>query len=318
MPRFATDAVRPHERFEFWRDEVCRTFVGLDVHAVSIRDFHGRLSARSAGRCTLVRAEGASQAVSRTERLIERDEAECAVVMLQRAGRATVHQDGRRTVLSPGHMALIDSRRPYRIEFHEAFVQDVLKAPTALLATRLPSLDALAARSVACVSVPARMLAAAFGGQDGAASDATGEPSRLESPLLELVALTLGAGCDVSAAIDPAASPRVRRAKAYILARLADPALGAEAVASAQGVSLRLLQRQFAADGTSISGWILEQRLVRAHRALQDPGPSVTDVALAHGFSDPSQFARAFRRRFGLRPSDVRHAGSPGAGSVRP
>jgi AraC-like DNA-binding protein len=41
---------------------------------------------------------------------------------------------------------------------------------------------------------------------------------------------------------------------------------------------------------------------------LADPGTTVTvaEVAAAHGFDDPTTFTRAFRRRFGSRPTDVR------------
>lgn len=314
--RHSTDSVRAHERFEYWREQVCRTFVGLDVHAPASRAFFGRLASRAAGRCLLVRAEGASQVISRTERLIRDDDAHCTVVMLQRAGQATVVQDGRRTMLRPDQIALIDSSRPYRLEFHQPFVQDVVKLPTELLERRLPAAAALAARSIDCTTLSGRMLAAALGAAGGDAEDdgPAHAIGRLEAPVIELLALALDR--EGSDGVHDADAPlRVRRAKAYILARLGDPSLRIEDIAAAQHVSPRLLQRLFAAEGGSMSTWIVEQRLLRCHRTLAAgtaDGRTITEIALAHGFADPSHFGRAFRRRFGVPPSVLRATGSPG------
>jgi AraC-like DNA-binding protein len=54
---------------------------------------------------------------------------------------------------------------------------------------------------------------------------------------------------------------------------------------------------------------VLAQRLKLAHRMLIDRRLSertVSSVALDAGFGDISYFNRAFRRRYGATPSDVR------------
>jgi AraC-like DNA-binding protein len=55
--------------------------------------------------------------------------------------------------------------------------------------------------------------------------------------------------------------------------------------------------------------FLLDRRLARAHRMLSDPRfaeRSITSIAFDVGFGDLSYFDRAFRRRFGETPSDVR------------
>ena len=52
--------------------------------------------------------------------------------------------------------------------------------------------------------------------------------------------------------------------------------------------------------------YIQEQRLTRARDQLRQPASKITAVALACGFNDPSQFSRAFRKRFGITPSAYR------------
>jgi AraC-like DNA-binding protein len=55
--------------------------------------------------------------------------------------------------------------------------------------------------------------------------------------------------------------------------------------------------------------FVLEQRLLYAHRLLGNPGgreQKIAMIAYAAGFGDLSYFNRAFRRRFGMTPSDRR------------
>ncbi|MCL1872468.1 MAG: helix-turn-helix domain-containing protein, partial [Promicromonosporaceae bacterium] len=74
------------------------------------------------------------------------------------------------------------------------------------------------------------------------------------------------------------------------------------------GVSLRVLQKAFQAEGRSISGSILDARLARAAALLAGPsnGTSIERVAERSGFGSPSSFSRAFRARFGSSPRDWR------------
>ena len=68
-------------------------------------------------------------------------------------------------------------------------------------------------------------------------------------------------------------------------------------------VSRRHLQRIFAAQlGRSPQDWLKEQRLIRAHRLLQN-ARTVKEVAHGLGFRHVSQFSRDFKQRFGVAPS---------------
>ena len=94
----------------------------------------------------------------------------------------------------------------------------------------------------------------------------------------------------------------------HIDAYAGDACLTPELVADAVGVSLRVLQKAFQAEGRSISGSILDARLARAAALLAGPsnGTSIERVAERSGFGSPSSFSRAFRARFGSSPRDWR------------
>jgi AraC-like DNA-binding protein len=81
--------------------------------------------------------------------------------------------------------------------------------------------------------------------------------------------------------------------------------------AARQHVTPRYVQALFEGEGTTFSQFVLGERLVRVYRMLRDPrhaGRSISSIVYDAGFGDLSHFNRAFRRRYGGTPSDVRAA----------
>ncbi len=88
-------------------------------------------------------------------------------------------------------------------------------------------------------------------------------------------------------------------------------------------LSLVQFQRRFtAATGCPPAQWLREQRLQRAAQRLLDGEDAIERVSHLAGFSHPTTFAAAFRKRYGASPtlwrmagSGLRPAGPPGAAS---
>ena len=102
---------------------------------------------------------------------------------------------------------------------------------------------------------------------------------------------------------------RLTLVKADIDRRLSDPWLDLEGVARRQGVTPRYIQLLFASEGTTFSDHVRRKRLQRAWFALRDEAgrtASIASIAFEAGFGDLSSFNRAFRRHFGMTPSEVR------------
>jgi len=81
------------------------------------------------------------------------------------------------------------------------------------------------------------------------------------------------------------------------------------ALAVRHGCTPRFIQRLFEFEGTSLTDYLLAERLALAHRMLTDPrrdGDKISAIALDAGFGDLSYFNRVFRRRYGDTPSGVR------------
>ena len=81
---------------------------------------------------------------------------------------------------------------------------------------------------------------------------------------------------------------------------------GAEAVARSLGVSLRVLQRRVAAEGTTLRKLLEEVRCAQAKALLEDRRLSVDEVAFILAYSDARAFRRAFKRMTGSSPAQFR------------
>jgi AraC-like DNA-binding protein len=78
--------------------------------------------------------------------------------------------------------------------------------------------------------------------------------------------------------------------------------------AAALGLSLRTLQRQLAAAGTSYRSLLGEVRVRRAAVYLARPGTTLAEIGFLCGFADQAHFTREFTRRAGLPPARYRGA----------
>jgi AraC-like DNA-binding protein len=105
----------------------------------------------------------------------------------------------------------------------------------------------------------------------------------------------------------PCAPYYVHRAEDYIRAHLRGP-ISVEDLVAASDVSVRSLFNGFRRfRGLAPMAYVKALRLELAHDELQraDPARSVTEIALACGFTHMSKFARDFAARFGERPGAV-------------
>lgn len=127
--------------------------------------------------------------------------------------------------------------------------------------------------------------------------------------MTDLIAVAMGATRDAAeiARGRGVRVARLRAIKADIAAHGAN--LSTDQIAARHRLSPRYVRKLFEGDGTSLSDFMLAQRLERAHRLLSDPrqaGSTITAIAFEAGFNDLSYFNRAFRRRYAATPTDVR------------
>ena len=102
---------------------------------------------------------------------------------------------------------------------------------------------------------------------------------------------------------------RVRRA---VRRKMFSPSLGPDMLCREAAMSRSKLYRVLEREG-GVANYIQRCRLSESFTMLCDvSAPTIAGIAEKLCFADASSFSRAFRREFGLRPSDVRAAAVAG------
>lgn len=132
---------------------------------------------------------------------------------------------------------------------------------------------------------------------------------RFQNELLEMLVelQTAALGEDVPtlppANLAPSVVADVQR---YLSAHLAEP-LRLDDVAHLVRMSPNYINARFRREaGMPIHAWILEQRMKKSMQLCQQTELPFKVVAARSGFNDPLYFSKAFRRKFGLSPSEAR------------
>jgi len=102
---------------------------------------------------------------------------------------------------------------------------------------------------------------------------------------------------------------RLEFAQALVDQHLTAEWLTPQWLATRLGISMRTLQEDFSAVGTTVTSFIRDRRLrlardrlVEKHRGAE--GGTIAEIAYSSGFNDISYFNRCFRKAFDCSPKD--------------
>jgi AraC-like DNA-binding protein len=224
-------------------------------------------------------------------------------------------QFGREIAIDPGAAVVLSNSEENSITFPSSTLLFVLNIRRQVLRPLLHDFDAILARPVPKQVEALRLLSNYIDGllSEKLILNAFDLARVVVAHIYDLAALAMGATREVVeiAKGRGVRAARLREIKADIGEKLASPNLSVETVAMGQKVSPRYVQMLFEQEGTTFSQYVISQRLLRAHRILTDPrfaDQSITSLAYDAGFGDLSYFNRAFRRRYGGTPSEIRAA----------
>ncbi len=318
--RFAAAALPPRARFEAWRHLLASVFEpNLDPDYVG-RELRAEAKAVHIGNALVVDVKAESQGFVRSPRLVAAEGVDHYLVQIYRDGVCDGTYGDVQNTVHPGDIKIIDLARPFHT-FNTDFDNVTLTLPRAVLAPLLDRPDAQHGRVLSRQTPLARILrshilalsasAGELGHDDGIAMAAN---------TMQLVATCLGGtprrldeSLPYRAAI---ASQTVRD---FIDRNLGVADLGPDMLARRFNMSRAHLYRLFAEEG-GVAAYIQTRRLYRCYLAITAP-ESVTraigEIALSCGFSSEAHFSRAFRRAFGMSPSDAR-AGARALGAAEP
>jgi AraC-like DNA-binding protein len=247
----------------------------------------------------------------RTRALVENGADEIGLVVSLK-GRFFLAQRGEELELHEGEAAFLSCSDPYRSTQEAAGHVLALRFPRARFAPLVNGLGDHCMRRIRD-DTPALRFLTDYAEQAWERQTTTCRDLQnvVVNHFYDLIAIVFGATRDAEQLAQGRGlrAARLKAIKDDIAEHLARCDLSLTALAVRHGLAPRLVQRLFEAEGTSFTEYVLTQRLARAHRLLGDPrrrDEKISAIAWDSGFGDLSYFNQAFRKRYGLTPSDVR------------
>ncbi|MEW1890483.1 MULTISPECIES: helix-turn-helix domain-containing protein [unclassified Streptomyces] len=310
-----TDEIALPDRFGWWSDMVGREVMPVSIRSPHARRFRGWAEAMELPRSRLAAFGFSPLTARRSPAQIRREDPEDGFLVLVREGRVRLEQGRNDVGLGPGDMSLFSSSRPLACDFVDTGAPvhiTLLRLPLALLPLSGNRADRLLAEPLPAGTASGALLVPYLTSLPKAARTAgPAELARLGTIAVDLATSLFAARLDDRRAL-PAESRRtvlLARIDAFIEQHLDDPSLGPAAVAAHHHMSVRTLHHLFRDERESVAATIRRRRLERCRGDLAEPGLlhlTVGEIALRRGFRHPADFSRAFRRAYGVPPSEVR------------
>jgi AraC family transcriptional activator of tynA and feaB len=294
-------ALEAEERATAWADAVPSFFPGVSVRWVDDHPTNGNVTRISMGGGSLWSVRSPSASVSYTP--LRKTDMQGVSLLMQRAGRTVVTQQGRKCELDAGDMCVLDEQLPFTMDGECGGDFVFLRMPRLAVLNRNPHLEHQTAIALLAVD-PAVSLV----GQTLTAALLTAPFMREGQRRAAVVAMIELLGTIEAHGKGDGGSAwwRVQAALSFIELNFPCHGLSAEDVAQAQWISRRRLDQLLRETiGQTITGQIWKRRLDKAAADLVDPRraqSTASQIAFANGFEDAAHFTRAFKRSHGLSP----------------
>jgi AraC-like DNA-binding protein len=299
------------QRYDAWREEIGHSFCKLDARASDGDRIDCRIEIAPVSSLAMASASGTSAVFSRTRELLS-DNCDALVLIAATAGHILVGQQGQPVELQRSQMCLIDTSSPCSVDVIDRGGFTATRIPRRELLSLCPKAESRLSEplreNVGLQETVARYFTLTV--EMAGRLDTVGQQMTTQH-MIDLIGLLLGTGKYESelASRRSLAPAQLQLMQSRTLSDLGDGALTVAHVAKHVGVSPRHAQRLFEQGGTTFTEFVLEHRLLLARKLLLNPSKrdsKISAIAYDAGFGDLSYFNRAFRKRFGVTPSELR------------
>ncbi len=289
-----------------WEDILSRSFVPLATPVIEA-NFSGSADHRIVGEGVAVTAIRNDACRSeRTSRHIAASNDDDVIFAMQRMGVLYASQHGRTAQVTAGCGVLYTTGLPWSLHILDTNESLVIQVPRERLGLSRRLITRLSACTVDSTEPGLRLVnryAAALFDESGG-----GDKSAYGRIAVDLLAVLVWQMANDGGAPVNAAEIHLVRLQRLARENIADPRLDVPLLASMLGVSVRTVYSAFATIGLTPAEFIRRQRIEVAAVRLSSSRVSIADIAISVGFSDVTTFARCFKRRYGVTPSQWRGA----------
>ena len=309
--RLSTDDIPTRDRYDMMREFVARKMMRVELEDLTGT---GTLDCNSSGHALPGAVWGTSHvsqlSSARTAGLLQ-DGADDVLITSANVPMHVSGQSFNEIEVRPGAAVVLSVARAHRFAFVGSAVGFVIRVPRLALAELGSQIGEAPMRYLA-PDTPGLALLHGYAGlleQDPLASEELRKHSVRH--LQELMAMVIGRGgrTQIDRALNSIVAARLTALKADIHANHGRTSFSLGWLAARHSVTPRYVQKLFDRDGTSFSDFLRLTRVAQARKLLTDPrnaNRSIVSIALECGFPEASALNRAFRRAYGMTPSDAR------------
>jgi len=297
----------PGEALRRWKHWASSTLAPMHIQVPDERYFAARWKSHEVGPLQMIALEATEQRIVHMSD--ERIPSHEPMFQLLYCTRAPIEAriGAKHFVIGQGEFTLVDNTQSYdmRMCAHKAID---LVIPRSLMHRWLPDPEQYIARPYSASNKWGIPLGSYLSTMARNIDSAVLPPSVIAEQVGTLLALAVGYR---EPSYTQHKASLIQRLSRLIHERYGDPEFHPDEVADELGISKRYLQALLAEAGTTFIGFLSSVRLDRASELLSDRRHAklqISDISLQCGYLDPSYFARAFRRRFGMGPRDWRSA----------
>lgn len=300
-------------KFDLWQEIHLSEIWSVEYGRAEGLPFEAEIEATSLGPLVIGQMAGTIKRATRKARNIADDVNDSYLLLINKADTAlTGVQVGREYVVGRGEAALVTASESLVMHGADRNVWMNVVIPRDVLTQAFPQIDTRLAvkidpdnEALDLLKRYCRLL------ETGPALANADLEAHAATTIVDLVGLVTGARGET---VELAGLRGLRAARLQaVLAKIADgyanPGISAQGVARELKLSVRYVHDLLQETGSSFAERVLELRLQRTWRMLQDRhcgAMRISEIALICGFNDIAYFNRCFRRRFGCTPSDAR------------
>ncbi|WP_281887197.1 AraC family transcriptional regulator [Agromyces rhizosphaerae] len=296
-----------------WEDIVSRCFVPLSC--LSFEEcFYGRMEhLRIDDRLTVSSVESAGHSAERTARTARHADGDDLHLSLQLGSTGLVAQNERSVRVGPGSVTSYATDQAYYLDYSPPSQRQlIIQVSRSSLGIPNRLIDESCRRLLVPSNASTRTLFAHASALRSAVPLAT--PSgvdELAEATRDLAATMIRSSFTASEVLPQTPAALLATIEEHLRHHAADPELSLDSVAHRHYISRRKLYLLFERNDTTPADFLRRTRLRIGERMLRDEDDPVADVAVRAGFSDPTTFARAFRREYGATPREYRDLHAP-------